>query len=420
MNKLTKSAKYNYLMLIICNSIILLVSIVLTAYFFSRESHPAIPQNAAANMSGFIGKIKSIPERRWESLIQRINNPKWHIFLTAQPKYPDNIIRNSSENNISHAFHTTKKIQISVFLKEGRWLNIQNTLQRAHNSLSTKIIVGTAISIFLLFIITNYWLVSRINQSLQMVLQSLRYARKQKMWMPIPITGDNDQQTIFKTINELQEKTNNLLTNRSHMLAAISHDLRTPLTRLKLRAEYLEENPQFDKVMTDIQEMEMMIAETLDYFSEYNSVTKKQKFDMIALIQAIIEEKQDKNHNISLSYDEKRLVYLGNINLLKRAFENVINNAIQHASEVEVSVHNSTNYINIIIEDNGQGINDDEIEKLGTPFFQTTNSETSGTGLGLMIAREVLILHGGSISFSNKKEGGLLVDIKIEVINEAS
>ncbi|WP_253664866.1 sensor histidine kinase [Legionella micdadei] len=263
-----------------------------------------------------------------------------------------------------------------------------------------------------MFFLINYWAVKNLNQPIQTLIQSLKYNESQENWLPIPVTGNSDQRMLFTQINALQMKMSKLLQNRTQVVTAISHDLRTPLTRLKLRMEYLSENEHFEKMMRDINDMEMMIRETLDYFKEAHDEEKKQRFDLVAMLQSLCEDTADLKFDVLFESNANKLIFFGSLNLLKRAFSNLINNAVYYGKHAQVTLDKKANHVEISIEDKGTGLKDNEIERVFLPFYRGETSrsrETGGAGLGLTIAKEIIQLHQGKITLSNRVEGGLKV-----------
>lgn len=413
MNKNIKPVTRNYLLLIGFNLLVILGYVFLALNCVAKPVTPVVKPELARKMSVLVYRVRSMPTFRRERVLNTLNLPHWDVSVTSEPKFPKNAILSVTSENILHKLQASADVELSLSITEHSWINLS---QKKYRGFGYDFLLITSASLLIMFLLGNYWLIRRTNAPTKTLLQSLQFASDQKNWSPLPLVGDADQQKIYELINKLHAKSEQLMKNRSHMLAAISHDLRTPLTRLKLRVEHLEEDAKFAKMMNDVHAMEVMIWETLDYFSEYNRELQKAKFDLQALLNTIIEEEQDKQHDISLIYPDSKIIYFANINLLKRAFENILHNAIQHASQVRVIVKDEVDSILISVEDNGSGIADDDLPKLGNPYFQADNSRTTGTGLGLMIAQEVVLLHGGTIEFANQKQGGLRVQIRLPIV----
>ena len=420
MSKLTQSAKRIYLKLWVGNVVILMAAIGLTSYFLSELTRPHILPSAARDISKFIYRIKALPEQEWPHLLKNQRIALLELSLSATPKYPNNAFLTLSAPSIMGIMKEQHRLRISVFIKPDNWLNVTLNLHTPNRAMLITVLGVIGLGLLLALSFLNYWAVQRLNQSLQIVIESLQYAKNQESWLPIPLVGDDDQQLILQHINALQEKLGKLLYNRTHVLAAISHDLRTPLTRLKLRAEYLEDSIHFEKIKYDIADMEMMIKETLDYFSDRNQGEEKQRFDLVALLSSLCDDAKDAARDISFHSSKEKWVYLGCINLLKRAFSNAINNALHYGSSVSVWLKELPQAIEITIEDNGEGIPEDELIKVFHPFYRgeaSRSRDTGGTGLGLTIAKEIVQVHEGVIRLENRSEGGLRVVIVLPMLD---
>ena len=200
------------------------------------------------------------------------------------------------------------------------------------------------------------------------------------------------------------------LNQRSEMLSGISHDLRTPLTRMKLQLSFIKDQEISKKLGDDIKEMEKMLNEYLQFTSSAHS-EKNEVFDLSKLLIETI--KKYENENISENLSQKILVN-GRKNLLKRSLNNIIDNGLKYGKNVDVELNQKGKNIFIIIEDNGPGIPISEYENVFKPFYKIDKGrgETkSSVGLGLSIASDVIRSHGGHITLDKSKLGGLSVKI---------
>ncbi|MBI2786916.1 MAG: HAMP domain-containing histidine kinase [Legionella longbeachae] len=414
MSQLTTTAKKTLLGLILANLLILFAIMQLEKYYYENIRSP-LPPKAAHSLIHLVTFLQKNPQSIWP-MVLRNQSPSWaKITLSPQPLYEKNALLNLRAPVLFNLIKQNKKMEFSVFIKENSWLNIKvlyPTSRHMHSVISLFFILLGA----LLFL--NYWAVKTLNQPIQTLIQSLNYSEHQENWLAIPLTGNQDQKTIFKKINDLQEKVNKLLENRTRVVTAISHDLRTPLTRLKLRAEYLADNPNYSKIMADINEMELMIRETLDYFKDMNLEEKPQRFDLVALLSSLREDAIELNYDVTFTSENPKLVYYGTVNLLKRAFNNLINNAIHYGYKANIHLHCLPNQIEIIITDQGPGLAEAEMEQVFLPFYRSEHSRsrsTGGTGLGLTIAREIIQMHHGDITLANHFQGGLKVIITLPI-----
>ena len=204
------------------------------------------------------------------------------------------------------------------------------------------------------------------------------------------------------------------LNQRSEMLSGISHDLRTPLTRLKLQLAFIKEKNLVNKMTEDIDEMERMLTEYLD-FAKGQSNEKTEAINMINLLQNVVNKYDDKN--IKFFYEEK-VEFNGRHNSIKRCLFNLIDNSLSYGNKVEIIIKKTVNNILIYIEDDGPGIPDSEVENVFKPFYRVDKSRSqnkSGVGLGLSISNDIVKSHGGVILLEKSKFNGLKVKISLPI-----
>ena len=204
------------------------------------------------------------------------------------------------------------------------------------------------------------------------------------------------------------------LNQRSEMLSGISHDLRTPLTRMKLQTAFIKDKNLSSKLTDDIDEMEKMLNEYLQFTSS-SYVEKDELFNLSELIEIIIEKYN--NESISKNLVE-RVYFNGRKNLIKRCINNLIDNSLKYGKKVNVELSKKTTNIFINIEDNGPGIPEEEYENVFKPFYKMNKGRAdskSSVGLGLSIASDIIRSHGGNIKLEKSKLSGLRVRIFLPV-----
>ena len=204
------------------------------------------------------------------------------------------------------------------------------------------------------------------------------------------------------------------LNQRSEMLSGISHDLRTPLTRIKLQLALIKDESVSKKLSENIDEMEKMLNEYLQ-FSSSSFSDKTEKFNISELIQITI--KKYENENIIFKITEN-FIFNGRKNLIQRCFDNVIGNSLKYGNKVKISEELNKNNLNYVIEDNGPGIPSDEYENVFKPFYKIDRGRSdskSSVGLGLSISSDIIRSHGGNISLGKSEMGGLKVKISLPI-----
>ena len=212
--------------------------------------------------------------------------------------------------------------------------------------------------------------------------------------------------------DRMAKRINRHLNQRSEMLSGISHDLRTPLTRLKLQLAMIKEKDVSKNMSKDIDEMEGMLNDYL----QFAKTQAKENTSTINLSNLFIEIKKDlKSENLNLINSEETILK-GRVSSLKRCFENVINNGLTYGKKVYVSLHKSSSRVIVNIEDDGPGIAEDQYKNVFKPFFRLDKSRSlnkSGVGLGLAIVEDIINSHGGNIQLGKSQYKGLQVKISL-------
>ncbi len=204
------------------------------------------------------------------------------------------------------------------------------------------------------------------------------------------------------------------LNQRSEMLSGISHDLRTPLTRMKLQTAFIKDKDITNKLVDDIDEMEKMLNEYLQFTSS-SQIEKAELFDLSELIQKIIEKYDNQNISKNLT---PRIYFNGRKNLIMRCINNLVDNSLKYGNRVHIDLSKKTTNIFIKIEDDGPGIPKEEYDNVFKPFYKIDKSRAetkSSVGLGLSIASDIIRSHGGNINLEKSSLNGLGVKIFLPV-----
>ncbi len=231
---------------------------------------------------------------------------------------------------------------------------------------------------------------------------------------PLPETGTAECREATRVFNQMQQRIRQQIAEREHFVAAVSHDLRTPLTRLRLRAESVQEATLREGWCRDVAEMEALVGATLDYLSGTAAPEPFVVVDMEALVNSLLDDELDCGHRVSLSGQARPLS--GQPRALRRCLDNLVGNAIRYGSEARIELSDAPRALTITVRDRGPGLPAEELDKVMEPFYRVEASrhrDHGGVGLGLAIARDVARKHGGHLSLSNLPQGGLLARLTL-------
>jgi signal transduction histidine kinase len=239
----------------------------------------------------------------------------------------------------------------------------------------------------------------------------------------LKLDGPREIAQVAQALNEMRKRVRSLVDERTRLLAAISHDLRTPLTRLRLRSERVTDVAERRNMLNDIATIDAMIGETLAYLRDGGSAEAVVLVDLPSLIQTICGQFNDVGHAVRY-FGPGRFAFACRAHALTRAVTNVIENAVKHGSSVAVTLKASVPTVaHVEISDDGPGISPDLLEKVFEPFFKADDARSPsgarGFGLGLSIAREIVERHDGSITLMNTVPTGLTVRILLRRDEEA-
>ncbi|WP_207239670.1 HAMP domain-containing sensor histidine kinase, partial [Pseudomonas sp. MPR-R2A7] len=215
----------------------------------------------------------------------------------------------------------------------------------------------------------------------------------------------------------MQQRIAEYLKERMQILAAISHDLQTPITRMKLRAELMEDSTDRDKLWSDLGEMEHLVREGVAYARSVHGASEASaRINLDAFLDSLVFDYQDMNKRVSLSGRSAR-VFDTRPHALRRVLVNLVDNALKFAGSAELEVGaTATGELSIKVLDRGPGIAEGELTQVLQPFYRVENSRnrgTGGTGLGLAIAQQLVVAIGGTLTLSNRLGGGLCAEIRL-------
>jgi signal transduction histidine kinase len=226
---------------------------------------------------------------------------------------------------------------------------------------------------------------------------------------PLDERGPLEVSRAARAFNTMQQRLAAFIHDRTRIFAAMSHDLKTPITRLRLRTALLDDADLRAKFEKDLAEMEAMVAATLDFMRGLESREPAQPLDVMALLESLAEDAREVGGDVRLE-GAAQAPYVGHPQTLQRCLANLIDNAVKYGRSATVVVEDTARALVIRVRDAGPGIPEAELERVFEPFHRleaSRNRDTGGTGLGLTIARNIAQGHGGTLTLANLPAGGL-------------
>jgi signal transduction histidine kinase len=226
---------------------------------------------------------------------------------------------------------------------------------------------------------------------------------------PLQFSGPVEFRIAAHAFNEMQSRIQRYVVGRTELLAAISHDLRAPLTRMRLRGEFIEDEDQQRKLFRDVDEMQAMVDASLAFFRDDSEQEQTTRFKLTELVNTIVDDFRDQSYGVAFE-DSPAITYVGRPMGLRRAICNLVENALKYGVCARVSIQVTVDGIEIAVEDEGPGIALHLREAVFRPFYRiesSRNRTTGGVGLGLAAARSAVRAHGGDIVLNEGTAGGL-------------
>jgi signal transduction histidine kinase len=304
-------------------------------------------------------------------------------------------------------------LQAAVRLTDDRWLHFTTVLPDTGPNLSPRLLIALLVMVGMIAAVTA-WAVRRMTAPLATLAAAAERLGRDVEAPPMPESGSVEMRGAAHAFNTMQARLRRLVENRTQMLAAISHDLRTQLMLLRLRAETVEAVGERDKLLATISDMDGMLTATLSFARDDAANEERRPADLGALLASAVDDMADAGLPVSLELPTEAIVTECKPEALKRAITNLLDNAIKYGGDARASIAIAPETVNIIIDDTGPGIPEDELARVLQPFYRLEGSrsrDTGGMGLGLAIAASIIEAHGGALRLENRDTGGLRATI---------
>jgi signal transduction histidine kinase len=303
---------------------------------------------------------------------------------------------------------------LSINHSEDEWLNFLGQTVPTASYFPTFLALNLLSAVFGLGIVA-LWLVNRVTAPLNELAQAAQRLGRDLTAEPLSEKGPAEVRVAARAFNAMQSRLIRLIEGRTGMLAAISHDLRTPITQIRLRTELAPESEERTKTLTTLDEMNTIIGTFLDFARASGDGEARTTVDIGSLVESICNDFADEGAEVS--YDGPDGVrYLCKRLAMKRALTNILKNAITYGSRARVTLAIRGQDLVIEVEDDGPGIPENEIDTVFQPFRRLASDNAQhadGVGLGLSIAQTIIEEHGGTIALLNRPQGGLLARVRL-------
>ncbi len=302
------------------------------------------------------------------------------------------------------------EMQISVAVAGGQWLNVAT---RFHSPPLQWPWISIAIfALAAVLIVVAVWLaLERLTGPLRRLAGAAEGLGRGEPVPELPEQGPEELRCLTAAFNQMQDRLTRFVAERTRLLAALGHDLRSPLTAMRLRAEMVEDDETRERLVAIVEEMQQMVESTLSFARGMATSEPPETVDLAAFVEELVREAGEAGGKVELAGGGGAgLAVRLRPHAMRRALRNLIENAVRYGRSAEISLEGGADVARIIIRDEGPGIPPEELERVFDPFVRLEESrslETGGSGLGLSIARTIIHAHGGEIVLRNRSEGGL-------------
>lgn len=404
--------------------------VVLTAFFlFHFRKEP--PDRFESQLATLIDLIAANPPAQRDELLASINRifPGFDLEPVPNAPSPSQALASFSPElkHFAHRLGPGYRVvrvadetspdpsgsqRIAIGLPDGQFVAARLTLMAPSPFLGpmTLTLIAIAFSVPLL----SLWAALGLTGPLRRFALAAENFNPSEEIARIPEHGPREIRVTARALNEMRERIKALIDDRTRMLAAVSHDLRTPITRLRLQCEFVDDEATRHKIRGELQHMETMVESVLHFLRTGNARSQAVALDLATSLQAISDQFADAGHDVSYHGPDHAAIR-ANPEELHRAFTNLIDNAVRHADKVDIRLALTAPTVTVTIEDDGPGIPDDSKQAMFEPFVRGDAArgmnDKIGFGLGLSIARTVIETHRGSLTLLDRQPHGLTAQV---------
>jgi signal transduction histidine kinase len=382
-----------------------------------RPSHASLEEpwrrpgdDPPAEAISFLAKLRNGLPRPLE-LQMLVMGPDWPPMLpTARPfaaPAAAGVLDDSRRRRL-------RMVAVQARLTDGTVLTLRHVLPPTLAEPPTHVLVGVALLVAIVGGLTA-WTVRRMTRPLGTLARAASGLAGNLDQPPLAVTGPAEVATAAASFNRMQQDLKRNLETRSQALAAVSHDLRLPITRIRLRIERLADEATREAIESDLVEMDRMIGDTLEFLRAGHSGEQPARIDVNALVESVAEDMRALGCSIE-THGQASAPLLARAQAVRRCLGNLVDNARRYGGgSVDLTVRDEADQLEFIVEDRGPGIPESERERVFEPYVRLEASRarhTGGSGLGLAIARAIARGHGGDVALESRQGGGLRAVLK--------
>ncbi|KNG95397.1 histidine kinase [Pseudaestuariivita atlantica] len=293
------------------------------------------------------------------------------------------------------------ELQVSIALSGGGWLNVGTLFERPPWQVSSASLISILLSMGLGAVAVFWFVIARLTGPMTALTRATEALGRGGQVTPLEPAGPPEVRTLTRAFNVMRERLRRFVSDRTMMLAALAHDLRSPLTAMRVQSAMVEDPETRESLGRSLDEMSDMVESTLAYARGVGSEEAPQRLPLADLLDRAGASPSEAPGDVTVSVRATAMT---------RALRNLVENARRYGCGAEVTWRIDGKDLQISIDDTGPGIPDDQIERVFEPYVrleQSRSRKTGGTGLGLSIARSIVLEHGGALSLQNRPEGGL-------------
>lgn len=344
------------------------------------------------------------------SILARLINKDTELIIFSQGgKDKEYTSENPPENLI-----------INAEVRPDFWLRIRKAQGKVSYDWMLPLLMTMGLMMIFIIVIISF-VVRKLTQPLSALSKSARELGLGRDVEALDETGTEDIREVIRAFNDMNKKIRSFVGDRTKLLAAISHDLRTPITSLLFRAEFIEDKEMQGKIFETLEEMRAITEATLNFSKDSGAEEKTKNTDLKSLLETMVTDYDDMGKPVKLvvADEQKQIILPMRVQSIKRALRNFVDNGIKYGSQVEIEFRADKINVEIYVRDCGEGIEEAEFEQVFEPFYRlekSRNKDTGGVGLGLSISRGIIRGHGGDVVLANLKQDGKTTGLEVKII----